>query len=148
MTSGWLYNNFGIDAFGLAFVLRHSEQLPLSKALLISPIITHDKLLSHLARTTTSILSFEKYLIENISNFSNFNQRYYDSLTNSFNAIQLLHELQIVDLVGNSVRLQEKIVYLSSMGKRAGRISKASHNISKILQTPSEVLYLNLRIEL
>lgn len=148
MTSGWLYNNFGIDAFGLAFVLGHSGELPLSKALLISPIISHEKMLSHLARTTTSILSFEKYLIENISKFSNFNQRYYDSLINSVNAIQLLHELQVVEVVGDSVSLQKKLSFSSSMGTRAGRIFKASQNISEILRTPSEVLYLNLRIEL
>lgn len=148
MTSGWHYNNFGVEALGIAFVLGHSVELPVSKTLLIAPIISHNGMLSHLANGNTNLQSFERYIIENISKFSNFNQRYYDSLIGSVNAVQLLSELHIVDVDGEIIKLQANISYSAEMGTRAKKILKASQNISKILQTPSEILYLNLRIEL
>lgn len=148
MTSGWHYNNFGIESIGIVFVLGHSPKLSISKVLLISPIICHDKLLLHLARKTTDISSFEEYLIEHIASFSNFNRRFYDNLINTVNAIQLLHDLEIVEIVDGKLSLRESIKFSSNMGKRAEKIFKASKNISKMLQPPSETLYLNLRIEL
>lgn len=148
MTTGWHYNNFGVEALGIAFVLEHSAELPLSKALLIAPIISHDRMLTHLANGNTNVQSFERYIVENISKFSNFNGRYFDSLIGSVNALQLLIELLVIQQVGQSIQLQTHIPYSNGMGKRAKKMFKASQNISKILQTPSEVLHLNLRIEL
>jgi hypothetical protein len=148
MTSGRLFNNFGIEALGIAFVLNHSTQLPISKLLLISPITAHHKLLAHLARKSTKILSFEKYLIEHASDFTNFNRRYYDSLVNSINAIQLLNELEIVKIIESKISLRHSLEYQRTMGSRAEKISKAAPNISALLEETPENLHLNLRIEL
>ena len=116
--------------------------------MLVPPIIAHSALLLHLARSTTKITSFEKYLIENVSNFSNFGDRYYDGLVNSMNAVQLLSELEIVSLSDSTLRSIQPLEYRATMGKRAGKINKATPNISKLIQGPVENLYLNLRIEL
>jgi hypothetical protein len=104
--------------------------------------------LSHLARASTKILSFEKYLIEHLSNFSNFNDRYYDSLTTSMNAIQLLNELEMVKVKSPIMKQVRKIDFEKSMGKRAEKMFKAAPNISSLLSDSSDKLYLNLRIEL
>lgn len=148
MIPGRLFNNIGMEAMSIAFVLKHQQEMKLSKVLLISPITTHNKLILHLARKNTAILSFEKYFIENFSNFANFNDRYYDGLVSSLNAVQLLNELEIVEVKGATVNLINEISYESSMGKRAEKIWKAAHNISSLLNESSEKLYLNLRIQL
>lgn len=148
MISNSLFNNFGIEALSIAFVLNHQTELQTTKALLIPPIAAHGALLSHLARASTKILSFEKYLIEHLSNFSNFNDRYYDSLTTTMNAIQLLNELEMVEIKGPIMKQVRKIDFEKSMGKRAEKVFKAAPNISRLLSDSSDKLYLNLRIEL
>jgi hypothetical protein len=148
MISNSLFNNVGIDALSIAFVLNYQTELQITKALLIPPIAAHGALLSHLARASTKILSFEKYLIEHLSNFSNFNDRYYDSLTTAMNAIQLLNELEMVKVEGPTMKQVRKIDFEKSMGKRAEKMFKAAPNISSLLSDSSEKLYLNLRIEL
>lgn len=148
MTSSRLYNNIGIDALGISFVLEQKNDLPLSKLLLVAPIISHQALLNHLARKPTKILSFEKYLIENISYFSNFNDRYYSSLVSSMNAVQLLCELGVAKFDDGIIHQHQAISYQKSMGRRAEKISKAAMNISDLISENQEKTYLNLRIEL
>ncbi|MGC1497058.1 MAG: hypothetical protein WA790_14705 [Sulfitobacter sp.] len=148
MISGRLFNNIGIEALSIAFVLNHEPTLSVSKAVLVSPIVAHNALLTHLARKTTKILSFEKYLIEHISNFSNFNRRYYDGLVNSMNSVQLLSELDVIEFIDGHLKLKHPIEYKNTMGKRAEKVSKAASNIAALLSESSEKLYLNLRIEL
>lgn len=148
MNPNSLFNNIAIEALSLAFVLEQAEQLSMSKVLLISPIISHEKLLGHLARSSTSILSFEKYFIEHLSNFSNFNRRFYSEIVTSVNAIQLLWKLDIVALENGNLRLLTPINYDKKMGKRAEKIYKAAPNISALIDEKIETLYLNLRIEL
>lgn len=149
MPSGKLFNNIGIDALALSFVLTKSDGLPISKAMLISPIVAHHGLLNHLARKTTQVLSFEKYLIENVSYFTNFNDRYYGSLVNSTNAIQLLSDLGIVEVRDGKIYLVREIeLSKKKMGARVEKISKAAANIAKLISEKKELTYLNLRIEL
>jgi hypothetical protein len=147
MPSMQLFNNIGIDALALAFVMGNSGPLSISKALLISPIVSHKALLNHLARKTTKILSFEKYLIENIEYFANFNNRYYAGMAGSVNAIQLLCELEAARLRNGIVHLVREIEFNKKMGLRAEKISKAAPNIAKLISQSEGVTYLNLRIE-
>jgi hypothetical protein len=148
MSSNKLFNNIGLEALALSFVLAKSGDLSVSKALLVSPIISHQALLNHLARKNTAVLSFEKYLIENIGYFSNFNDRFYGALTSSVNAIQLLSELGVIELRDDLVRLLREIDVSKKMGVRADKVSKAASNIAKLISEKEEITYLNLRIEL
>lgn len=148
MISSRLYNNLGIDALAIAFVLEHTDGLPVSKILLVAPIFSHQGLLNHLARKTTQILSFEKYIIENMEFFVNFNDRFYSGLINSVNALQLLSELDFIRLQNGIVCLDQSLPYKQSMGKRAEKIFKAAPNISKLISENQDLTYLNLRIEL
>jgi hypothetical protein len=142
------YNNFGITAIAINSVLTFSGELPISKVLLIMPLFTNKELTSHLSRATTQIKSIEKLISEKTPLFSNFNKRYYDSLVNSLNAIQLLIETNKILMIDGKLKNNLPFQYNTSMGKRAEKIFTASQNVSKLLQEKNENLYLNLRIEL
>ena len=81
----------------MVFTLQHLTPLPLSKSLLVMPIISHKDLLQYLARKTTTIQSLEQILVSHQKCFSNFNARFYDSLPTSINAIQFLAEIAMVE---------------------------------------------------
>lgn len=148
MSTGTLYNNIGIDAVAIAFVLQKMRSLPLTKALLISPIISHRDLLNYLSNGNVKIQSLERLIIEKTSFFSNFNRRFYDNLCGSINSIQFLHEIELVNIINSNIYIREEINFNKKMGGRAEKIHKASENISKLLSESSEMLYLNLRVEL
>jgi hypothetical protein len=112
------------------------------------PLFTSKALTAHLSRKTTEIKSIEKLISEKTPLFSNFNKRYYDSLTNSINAIQLLIETNQISILDDKLINKQSFQYKKSMGKRAEKINTASQNVSKLLNENIEKLYLNLRIEL
>lgn len=142
------YNNLGLESLAIMFVLKAAGTLPISKLLLVLPFTTHKAMLSHLANGRTKVQSFERYLIERTSYFSNFNDRYYDNLVSSMNAIQLLNEIGAIEIIEGKISLLDLLEYSKSMGSRANKIFKASKNISTILASDVEILYLNLRVEL
>jgi hypothetical protein len=142
------YNNIGITSIAINSVLSLSKELSIPKALLIMPLFTSKDLTSHLSRKTTEIKSIEKLISEKTPLFSNFNKRYYDSLVNSINAIQLLIETNQISIIDGKLITNKSFQYLKSMGKRAEKINTASQNVSKLLNENTEKLYLNLRIEL
>jgi hypothetical protein len=142
------YNNIGITSIAINSVLSLSKELSIPKALLIMPLFTSKDLTSHLSRKTTEIKSIEKLISEKTPLFSNFNKRYYDSLVNSINAIQLLIETNQISIIDGKLITNKSFRYLKSMGKRAEKINTASQNVSKLLNENTEKLYLNLRIEL
>ncbi len=142
------YNNLGLEALAIMFVLKEATTLPIAKVLLILPITTHKAMLNHLAHGSVKVQSFERFLIERVSYFSNFNDRYYDNLVSSINAIQFLSELGIIEIVDGNLKPIELFEYNNSMGKRAKKLFKASKNISTILASDAMVLHLNLRVEL
>ncbi|WP_423819208.1 three component ABC system middle component [Salinimicrobium sp. TIG7-5_MAKvit] len=143
------YNNIGIASIAIYAVLSHSSELTLSKALLILPLFSSSPLTQHLSRSSTKVKSVEKLIAEKTSLFSNFNGRFYDTLALSINSIQFLAKANLVTLENGIIRNNsEEVYYTSQMGKRAGKIFSASENLSRLLNAPTEKLYLNLRIEL
>lgn len=142
------YNNIGITSIAIYSVLSLSKELSIPKALLIMPLFTSKDLTSHLSRKTTEIKSIEKLISEKTPLFSNFNKRYYDSLVNSINAIQLLIETNKISILDGKLIANKSFQYMKSMGTRAEKINSASPNVSKLLNENTEKLYLNLRIEL
>lgn len=142
------YNNIGITSIAINSVLSLSKELSIPKALLIMPLFTSKDLTSHLSRKTTEIKSIEKLISEKTPLFSNFNKRYYDSLVNSINAIQLLIETNQISIIDGKLIANKSFQYMKSMGTRAEKINSASPNVSKLLNENTEKLYLNLRIEL
>ena len=147
-----LYNNIGIQALAILLVVQHTQILPISKALLVSPIVTHNEMLRYLSNGNVKIQGMEKLIIEKTSFFTNFNKRFYDQLCSSLNAIQLLHEVDAIKLNEDVLMIKDVSWQIFKSGKEAGnrafRIQKAVPNIVKILESSTENLYLNLRVEL
>jgi hypothetical protein len=148
MTTAKLYNNLGIESLAIIFVLQNVKVMPLTKALLILPIFSHRELLAYLSNGHTKIQSTEKLIIEKTSFFANFNDRFYDSLCGSINAIQFLHEIGFLEVKDGNILAKSAVLYEKSMGARADKINKAAGNIAKLLSDGAEKLYLNFRVEL
>lgn len=142
------YNNFGICIVAIGAILNQCNTISISKIFLIFPLSSHKKLLEYFYRKTTKIRSIEKLISDQPSYFSNFNNRYNDSLVITVNAIQYLNEAGYIEISDGSVKLIKAFEYNPKMGKRAGNIFKASENISKLLMETENKLYLNLRVEL
>lgn len=141
-------NNLAFASVAIAIIIQKSGRIELAKVLLIMPFLAHKELLSYLANGKTKIKSLEKLIVDRLSCFSNFNNRYYDNLNTSINALQFLIEVDVITIEGSFVVSNENIEYVSSLGERMKKTSKASENISKILSEDVSNLYLNLRIEL
>lgn len=145
---GRLYNNIAICSLGIAFTLKYTDWLPLTKTLLIMPIIAQAELLNYLARKTTSVRSIEQLIVKKPRCFSNFNERFYDGLCVSLNSIQFLFEIDAIEWFNGKVISSEIIDYDGSMGKRAKKIFDASPRIAALFEDDSVNLYTNLRIQL
>jgi hypothetical protein len=143
-----LYNNFGLGAVAIAAVLNECNSLPLSKVTLIFPFVNHQELLNYLSRKSTQVKSLDKLIVEKTVFFTNFNKRYYDSLSSTINALQYLNDQGYIEFIDNEVSLIKPMVYSKEMGARTSKIFLASKNISLIFNELVEKLYLNLRIEL
>ncbi len=142
------YNNIGIGALAIGFVLSINNELSLSKTTLILPFITHTECLNYLARATTQATSIEKLIAERTSYFSNFNARYYDTLCLSFSSIQYLTEMGYAQLKGDMLLKIKPFEYNVKMGTRAKKIFQSANNVSALLLDNDEKLYLNLRVQL
>jgi hypothetical protein len=140
------YNNISIGVIAISSVLNHYEELPVSKSFLIIPFITHFDLTRFLANKRTNTKSIEELISQKTSCFSNFNKRYYDSLSLSINAIQYLIDMKYIEHKNGNLKKIKPLNYHKNMGERADKIYKASENIAKILRGTREMLYLNLRI--
>jgi hypothetical protein len=142
------YNNLGIYSLAISAVLEHKKEMTIAETLLVAPLVTHNELLNHLARKTTNIYSADDLLLSKTSFFSNFSYRFSDSLVTSLNAIQFLQDMNYISYKEGELKISELTPYHSDMGKRAKKIYQASKNIATFLTTPTEYLYLNLRVEL
>lgn len=142
------YNNIGITALSIAIVVARTSSMPLSKTLLVLPIITHKELLNYLSDGKVKIKSLDKLIIEKTSCFSNFNRRYYDNICNSLNAIQLLNDIELAQVKDSQISINPDFSFNETMGRRANKVNKAADNIMKVLDDNVEKLYLNLRVEL
>lgn len=141
-------NNLAFSSVAMAMIIEKSGSLELSKAMLIMPFLSHVELLSYLANGRTKVKGLDKLIVDKLHCFSNFNNRYYDNVVNSLNAIQFLCEVDTISLEGSIVTSISRIEYDSSMGSRIKKVEKASCNLAKVLGEDLSSLYLNLRIEL
>ena len=141
------YNNVGICAAGLMSVLRHTETLSTTKALLIMPMVMHAATIRYFSDGRTAPREIAALASIRPDLFANFPSRFSASLATSLNAIQLLASLQFITLQ-RDLRLSHELIVDESFGKRALKIDIASANIAAVLNSSVDELYLNLRIPL
>lgn len=147
MTPG-LFNNIGTSVLAISFTAQEfGAPIPIAKALLATPLVTHKTLLNYLARKNAAVLSIEQLIVSRTECFANFNSRYYAGLCDSVNAIQFLVDVELAELKDNALWVSN-LQYDSTMGKRAQKIWKAASRIAVLLQAPASQLYSSLRIRL
>jgi len=143
-----IYNNFGILSIGILSSLNDARVLSIPELMLVSPFITHSALLSYLARKNIQIKSLEQLIIQKTMWFSNFNERYYASIAETLNAIQFLHDTELIFWDGRSCSLIQEVPYHKGMGIRANKIYKASGQLVPLITGDVANAYNNLRIQL
>ncbi len=143
-----IYNNLGIYSIGILSCLNLSRTLSLPELTLIGPFITHNQLLNYLSRKNIDVKSLVQLIVKNPRCFSNFNERYYSSLTGTMNAIQFLCDIELISWNGRYCSIVEDFPYDKAMGKRADKIYKSSRNIVKLIFQDVANAYTNLRIQL
>src|SRR4051812_17125468 len=92
------YNNAGIAAIAISSVLNHTKTLPLTKALLVMPIVMHNETTKFLASERTRSRAIATLVTVRPDFVLNFNRRFHSSLIHSVNAVQLLHTLGHIEL--------------------------------------------------
>lgn len=148
MKQSWKgYNNVGLCATALASVIEHSGRLPLSKALLVMPLVMHDATISFLSKGNIRKREAAALASTKPEFFVNFNSRFEESLVLSLNAIQLLVHLGYAKLLVDLVPAMGMQIG-DEFGRRALRIVKATPNIAALLDSPVDELYSNFRIQL
>lgn len=141
------YNNSGIAAVAIGMTLSHCHSLSLPKILLIMPIVMHSPTVKYLANGNTRSREISSLTAVRPDFVHNFSQRYHASLPHTINGLQLLHGLGVITYDG--AIFQTKAFEASpAFGKRAELIASASREISHLLKSSEEELYLNLRVQL
>lgn len=150
VNSKYMFNNeaFGIVAVGS--VLKFSESLSYSKALLILPLFAHKETLDLLKRNNSDVRSIEQLIAKKSNLVTNFNARYQSLLPISINAITILNEMRIVQNDQGVINYSNDSFdfYHRSLGNRAKNIVNASKKLSVILQKDTVNLYLQLRVQI
>jgi hypothetical protein len=141
------FNNVGVCATAIASVLGHSESLSLPKVMLIMPLVMHDMTIRFLANGKVRERQIAAFTSMRPEFVANFDKRYFNSFIVSINAIQLLLSAGYVEFDGQ-VNLVQPLEVDKEFGKRGLLIAKAAKNISALLASSDDELYLNLRVKL
>ena len=145
------YNNELLTGIAILSVLYQVSELEISKALLVQPILSYSGVLNIVKRKNTKIRSIEELIAKKSLQFTNFNQRYFESIGLSMNSILLMKQFGFLDIQ------DDKLIYgkmkfdldNETLGDRAIDIIKGASNISNAIDKgEASNLYLSLRIEL
>ncbi|WP_312941696.1 three component ABC system middle component [Oscillibacter sp.] len=145
------YNNEILTGIAILSVLHEVEELEVSKALLVQPILSYRGVLNFVKKKNVKIRSIEELISKKSLQFCNFNKRYFDNLELSMNAILLMRQLGFLDIRDNKLVRGNVEFDLDNktLGDRANEIIKGASNISNAINKgDASNLYLSLRIEL
>ena len=153
VNSEYLFNNEAIGIIAITSVLKECKELSYGKSMLILPFLFHDEITSFLKRANVVVRSSEEMIVKKITLFGNFNSRYYSLLPITINSLMILKEMRVIKINGNKIFYTETTrgidLDVCGLGKRAGKIIKASKRLSDLLLLEDEnSLYLKLRIQL
>jgi hypothetical protein len=111
------------------------------------PLAMHEATIRFLANANVRQRQVAALVTARPDLFSNYANRFEESLVVSLNAIQFLLTSGHARL-DSELKIDQKMEIDSRYGKRALLIEKASKNIAGLLSGPDDDLYLNLRIKL
>ncbi|CAH7214424.1 conserved hypothetical protein [Vibrio chagasii] len=140
--------NLGNCVLAIQSVLQETKGVSLDKVLLIYPIVYQKSLLNIISRKNNNSKSIEQLIINNPELFSDIDNIYYSNLSLSINSIQYLHEMEYIKINNGIITANKRIEFNKKMGSVVEKYYKSASCIEKILNMPSDYLYLNLRINL
>lgn len=146
-----LKENELLTGISILAVLRYTQQLELSKCVLIEPLLSYSQVLGSLKRANSKIKSIEDLIIKQSIAFANFNNRFQDKLLLSMNSIILFEKLGLLYTNDNRVFFNAPDFNFSanSLGETASNRIAASFKLAEILQKgEASDFYLSLRIEI
>lgn len=140
-----------IAGISILAVLKHIGSLEVTKCLLIEPLLSYSTVSQKLKKSNTHIESIEELILKERVAFSDFNDRYYEYLILSINAMMLFQNMKLITIENGIVTYTNESFNLddSSLGHKAETRVKASKKLATILtKGAASDLYLSLRIEL
>lgn len=140
-----------IAGISILAVLKYSGSIEVTKCLLIEPLLSYSTVTQKLQKKNTRFESIEELIIKEKVAFSDFNDRYYEYLVLSINAIMLFKHLKLIAIEKGMVTYTNESFNLedSSLGSKAAARVKAAKKLATILtKGAASDLYLSLRIEL
>ena len=146
-----LKENELLTGISILAVLRHTQQLELSKCMLIEPLLSYSQVLKALKRTNSSIKSIEDLILKQSIPFANFNNRFQDRLLLSMNALILFEKLGLISIKENIVNFNANDFNFAntSLGEAATSRISASGKLAEILEKgDASDFYLSLRVQI
>lgn len=140
-----------LTGISILSVLQYAGELEISKCVLIEPMLNHKELRNSLKDSRIIIRSIEELIIKKVVAFTNFNDRFQETLPLSINSIMLMSKLGLLKInenilvfSGENFNFQE-----TTLGKSLKDRILASKKLAEVLKKEtSAYLYLNLRVEL
>ena len=117
----------------------------------MEPILSYSTVTQKLKKENTHIESIEELILKERVAFSDFNDRYYEYLVLSINAIMLFQHMKLIAIKNGIATYSNESFNLedSSLGHKAATHVKAAKKLADILtKGAASDLYLSLRIEL
>lgn len=145
------YNNELITGIAILSALKKAKTLEISKALLIQPLLSYTGVLNFVKKRTVKVRSIEELIVKRNITFTNFNRRYFESLSLSIDSIFLLKQLKLIIIEGNKLICTDEQFNFenSTLGDRAKEVISAASNLADMLKREdASNLYLSLRIEI
>lgn len=140
-----------LTGISILSVLSNTKEMEAAKCVLIEPMLNHKDLRAMLKKSNTVTRSIEELILKKIVAFSNFNNRFHETLPLSINSIFLMSELELIRINGKMISFSGYDFNFNeeSLGKFAKERIIASKKIAEILRKETVAnLYLNLRVEL
>ncbi len=139
------YDNIGISALAINFVLRHQPNIDIAKVYLILPFLLHKSSITLISKIKTE-KSIDEFVATYPAIAANFHSHFTSYLALTTNTLLFLHDIGLIKINGRKINQLKTIDYEKKMGKRANEIFKVSYQLSKILDSSSDDLYTHLRI--
>lgn len=140
-----------LTGISILSVLSNTKEMEAVKCVLIEPMLNHKDLRTIIKKSNTVVRSIEELILKKTVAFSNFNNRFHETLPLSINSILLMSELGLLKINGKVLVFSGEDFNFNeeSLGQSARERIIASKKIAKILRRETVAnLYLNLRVEL
>ncbi len=138
---------------GFCHFLIIQKECSLSKSLLFLPFVLHEPTLRILTDGRINSRSLDEVIMKNPLIMSGFNDRYTDYLSTSLNVLTLMHEAELITVVGESIVLRNEnsiLEFISKIpkGGKMARLKLASNSLHYLLVNNDIELYSKLRIQI